>query len=300
MEPELRLDPAIRLWVFLPIVLITFLVGIVRHYVSVLLSSQKKVDLSQVKDSQILLRARNLRENARYIPRQSFLMRKHFLNNDGDGVLVANQQRAAAPPNPMTDPSMMTDMVKGNLTNMIPMIVIGGWINWHFSGFVTTKVPFPLTLRFKPMLQRGIELMSLDASWVSSASWYFLNVFGLRSIYALVLGENNAADQSRMMQEQMTMQAGGMPQDPKAAFKAEWEALEITEHNWALKNAEMDMMAIVGPTRGRRGSDCVHLDYNFGVLPKNIHVTEDRYWETSGKIIIERRDRRKKRSNLVQ
>merc|ERR1712226_817492 len=247
-EPELRLDPAIRLWVFLPIVVITFLVGIVRHYVSVLLTSTKKVDLNQVKDSQILLRSRSLRENAKYLPKSSFLMRRHYFNNDETGVLKTNQARPAAQPNPMTDPSMMTDMLKGNLTNVLPMIVIGGWINWHFSGFVTTKVPFPLTLRFKPMLQRGIELASLDAAWVSSASWYFLNVFGLRSIYALVLGENNAADQSRVMQEQMTMQAGGMPQDPKQAYKAEWEALEITEHNWALRNAEQEMISTLGPT----------------------------------------------------
>lgn len=47
---ELLLDPAIRTWVFLPIVIITFLIGIVRHYVSILFTSKKKVDLQQVQD----------------------------------------------------------------------------------------------------------------------------------------------------------------------------------------------------------------------------------------------------------
>lgn len=208
---ELLLDPSIRVWVFLPIVIITFLVGILRHYVSILISSSKSVELQQVQDSQLLIRSRLLRENGKYLPKQvsyrlifvlgllidlfsiyslqSFLMRRHFLNDKETGQLWSGSQRPTQAPNPMSDPSMMTEMLKGNLTNVLPMILIGGWINWTFSGFVTTKVPFPLTLRFKPMLQRGIELMSLDASWVSSASWYFLNVFGLRSIYTLVLGK---------------------------------------------------------------------------------------------------------------
>ena len=112
-EPELRLDPAIRMWVFLPIVAITFLIGIIRHYVSVLLSSDKKVDLSKVRDSQILLRSRALRENAKYLPKSSFSMRRHYFNNEETGLLKTNQARPSAQPNPMTDPSMMTDMLKG-------------------------------------------------------------------------------------------------------------------------------------------------------------------------------------------
>ncbi|KAL1130239.1 hypothetical protein AAG570_013177 [Ranatra chinensis] len=244
---ELLLDTNIRGWVFLPIVVITFLVGIVRHFISLLASSVKKAEIQQVQDSQVMMRARILRENGIYLTRSSFQMRRHFFNNEDVGYFKT-QKRVSTAQNPMTDPSLMTDMLKGNITNVLPMIMIGGWINWMFSGFVTTKVPFPLTLRFKPMLQRGIELVSLDAAWVSSASWYFLNVFGLRSIYALVLGENNAADQSRHFQEHMSGAAMAMPPDPKAAFKSEWEALEICDHHWALNNAENDLMAILGPT----------------------------------------------------
>lgn len=241
-SPELLLDSSIRLWVVLPIVFITFLTGLLRHHITRLLQGEKKTELEPLSDSQILIRSRILRENGKYIPRQSFLMRKFYFNDAETGFFKITKRKVIQK-NPMTDPSMMTEMMKGNLTNVLPMILIGGWINWAFSGFLTTKVPFPLTLRFKPMLQRGIELVSLDASWVSSASWYFLNVFGLRSMYTLILGQDNAADQSRIMQDQMTGAAMAVPQDSNKAFKAEWEAMEITEHQWALENVEEDLVS---------------------------------------------------------
>ncbi|XP_039249649.1 ER membrane protein complex subunit 3-like [Styela clava] len=236
-EPELLLDSSIRIWVVLPIVFITFVFGIIRHYLSLLMSSDKVVSIDQIRDSQVILRCRYLRENGHYLPPSAFNTRKHYLINDEDGLITKGKEKQGQAKNPMTDPSMMTDMLKGNVLNVLPMIVIGGWIQWTFSGFVTTKVPFPLTIRFKPMLQRGIELEALDASWVSSASWYFLNVFGLRSMYSLILGEDNAADQTRIMQEQMSGAALNMQQDPQKVFKAEWESLQVTQHRKMLEFA---------------------------------------------------------------
>lgn len=52
--PELLLDSNIRLWVVLPIVIITFFVGMIRHYVSILLQSDKKLTQEQVSDRSVL------------------------------------------------------------------------------------------------------------------------------------------------------------------------------------------------------------------------------------------------------
>ena len=48
---ELLLDPDIRLWVILPIVLITLLFGLVRHYVTVLLKQDSDPDLQKIQDA---------------------------------------------------------------------------------------------------------------------------------------------------------------------------------------------------------------------------------------------------------
>ncbi|CAN0477669.1 unnamed protein product, partial [Discosporangium mesarthrocarpum] len=72
------------------------------------------------------------------------------------------------------------------VTNMFMMT----FTSYFFEGFVLVRVPFPLTNRFKVMLQRGVALSSLDASYVSSTSWYFLVMFGLRSVLGLFLQDD--------------------------------------------------------------------------------------------------------------
>ena len=67
---ELLLDPKIRFWVFLPLMAITFLVGIIKHYLFIFMSNDKTVEKQQIIDSQALVRSRLLRENGRFIPKE--------------------------------------------------------------------------------------------------------------------------------------------------------------------------------------------------------------------------------------
>lgn len=59
------------------------------------------------------------------------------------------------------------------------------------TNWMIVKLPFPLTIRFKSMLQSGVATRDLDVRWVSSLSWYFLNLFGLQSIFGFILGADN-------------------------------------------------------------------------------------------------------------
>nr|XP_056717363.1 ER membrane protein complex subunit 3-like [Euleptes europaea] len=254
--PELRLHGSIRFWVLLPVAWIALAVGILRLRVAALLRGEREPGWpEQRQDAQVLARSHLLRENGRFLTHQGFLMRKHYFNNPESGFFRKTKRKMQLR-NPLTDPTMVMEMMKGNIINVLPMILVGGWINWAFSGFVATKVPFPLTLRFKPMLQRGINLLSLDPSWVSSASWYFLNVFGLRRVYTLILGEETAAEQDQLLlQDQFLGPTVPAPPDPNKAFKAEWEALELVSHHWALQDIEEQLMGRDLQSAGRCGPD---------------------------------------------
>lgn len=132
------------------------------------------------------------------------------------------------------------------------------------------KLPFPLTIRFKSMLQSGVMTRDLDVRWVSSLSWYFLNLFGLQSVFGFILGSDNgwsfylpisitknscwpnfislltcpSLAASQMAQQMATMNpAAGMNpfqpgQDPDKLYLSEAENLAVMEHFCILDGVE--------------------------------------------------------------
>eukprot|EP01114_Cavostelium_apophysatum_P009618 TRINITY_DN2282_c0_g1_i1.p1 TRINITY_DN2282_c0_g1~~TRINITY_DN2282_c0_g1_i1.p1 ORF type:complete len:288 (-),score=59.28 TRINITY_DN2282_c0_g1_i1:11-874(-) len=252
---DLSLDTAIRDWVLIPIVAVMFVVAIFRHYTTKLLQTHKKPEFKQIVEAQMFLRARRLKMNHNKIPHSSFLMRKHFFGNKENGLfrerpVPQNSDPLANMTNPMTnpmmDPSNMVDMMKKNMAMIVPQMFLMTWVSYFFSGFVLVKLPFPLSFSFKTMLQRGIDLTTLDVSYVSSLSWYFLTLFGLRGLNSIILGEANAADDAQMMQDQFGGMGGAAPAatpaDLNKIFQSERENLELIKHEYDIDAAERKLV----------------------------------------------------------
>ncbi|GAB4830764.1 hypothetical protein Ancab_004797 [Ancistrocladus abbreviatus] len=260
MAEDLVLDKAIRDWVLIPLSVVMVLIGVLRYFVSKLMRSFQTPDPKIVKEGQVILRARNLKSAANFIPPRSFRARRIYFCNEVslllaqilsgfDAVLlklengllhVPKGQAQNAQAQMFSDPNMAMDMMKKNLSMIIPQTLTFAWVNFFFSGFVAAKIPFPLTQRFRSMLQNGIDLSTVDVSYVSSRSWYFLNLFGLRGLFSLILGEENAMDDTQRM-----MQMGGFGMDPTRSLSAEKDNLDIVQHDWALNRFEQRAEAVL-------------------------------------------------------
>ncbi|KAL9254031.1 ER membrane protein complex subunit 3-like protein [Drosera capensis] len=228
MAEDLVLDTAIRDWVLIPLSVVMVLIGILRYFVSKLMNSPPSPDSKIVKEGQVVIRARNLKQAANFIPAKAFRTRRVYFCNEENGLLhVPKGQAQNAQAQMFSDPNMAMDMMKKNLSMIIPQGCF-------------TKIPFPLTQRFRGMLQNGIDLSTVDVSYVSSRSWYFLNLFGLRGLFSLILGEENAMDDTQKM-----MQMGGFGMDPSRSLGAEKDNLDILQHNWALNKFEQRAEAVL-------------------------------------------------------
>eukprot|EP00965_Chrysotila_dentata_P246439 6207163-Pleurochrysis_carterae.AAC.1 len=98
MEAPLILDPAIRDWVLIPIVIIMFLVGLLRNNVMKMMRKEVPPNRTQVQHNNQLMRARRLRANSIYIPPSAFAARKHYFVAKDSGILMQKMEA----PNPMT------------------------------------------------------------------------------------------------------------------------------------------------------------------------------------------------------
>jgi ER membrane protein complex subunit 3 len=125
------------------------------------------------------------------------------------------------------------------------------------------------------MLQSGVMTNDLDVKWVSSLSWYFLNLFGLQSVFGFILGSENgkhfflvqlpklswylpaqiltiddlAANQIAQQMGQMNPAAANpfQPgQDPDKLFQSEAENLEVMEHYCILDGIEERVLRSYG------------------------------------------------------
>jgi ER membrane protein complex subunit 3 len=220
----IHLDPAIRAWVLLPITLAMACVGALRHHLTRYLASAPKAELVALKEAHAVQRAERVRANAGYLTPESFEARRSWACAAETGALRNPSAKTAAPAQMLADPTLMTSMLTKNLSMIVPNMLTAAWVNFFFTGFVVGRVPFPLTQRFRGMLQRGVALKSLDVTYVSSLSWYFLNFFGLGGVFQLMLG-NNALNDAQAMQAQF---AAGMNAD--RAFASAREGLEMLKH----------------------------------------------------------------------
>jgi len=254
----IQLDNNIRSYVLIPIFVVILLASFLRINIMQILKTDTKVVLKDLKNSQMIARALLLRTNGNYLPEKSFRGRKLFFNKKGTGYFwnppsQPNALQAIA--QAQTDPSAVMGMMKNQFAFLFLSGGLAYFISFLFPGFLVAKAPFPLSYRFKSMLQRGIDVPSLDVTYVSSLSWYFFVLFGSNGLMSILTylrdpdktaGEGTDIDLSNPMM-QMNPAANPMlpglgAPDLKKVFQQERESLDVTNHEFSLANIEYGLI----------------------------------------------------------
>jgi hypothetical protein len=270
---DILLDPSIRNWVFISIAVVMYLQGVLRHYISVLLKDDVKSSIDKTRKANLLKRIAKFRLNCCYLIGRSFDQRKKYYQTDinkdwksenegldllstpistssSSSTSTSSDSSAAAP---APDPMAMMGPMKQNLLNFMPNMLLMGFISYFFSGFIVAKLPFHTTDRFRSMFQRGIALEDLDVSYVSSLSWYFLTLFGVRGLYLVTLGNDKVMmDNTEMMVSQMNQMnamggAAGNTQDGAADMKlleTEKNEIEILTYRCMIEESEQRLLKL--------------------------------------------------------
>lgn len=216
-SPELLLDPKLKIWALLPISLVMILVGVARQCIAVFVGNKVKT-VPRVKLTEImyLTKARALLGNGANLSSESFKIRQDYwaqIMGEQTYIALKPEDGASKMENPFTNSGMndaLTSMAMGNLLNYIPQTLIMWWVNYFFAGFVLMKLPFPLTLRFKQMLQSSVMTNDLDVRWVSSMSWYIISMGGLTPVYNILYGDTELSQvEISPLQQQLSQPPGG-------------------------------------------------------------------------------------------
>eukprot|EP01122_Echinamoeba_exundans_P010764 TRINITY_DN4096_c0_g1_i1.p1 TRINITY_DN4096_c0_g1~~TRINITY_DN4096_c0_g1_i1.p1 ORF type:complete len:175 (+),score=25.83 TRINITY_DN4096_c0_g1_i1:32-556(+) len=146
---ELVLDPRIRDYVLLPIVVLMLLTNIFRHYLMLYIGNpEKKSDIKSIYAAQVLMRTRRFRAAAQRLSEDAFQRRKTFFIQKDSGLLVQEQQQQPAQDNPMAsmannplmDQGSMMSMMGKNFATVISNILLFTWIDRSFSGFISGTI----------------------------------------------------------------------------------------------------------------------------------------------------------------
>jgi hypothetical protein len=251
MPSGILLDAKIRDYVLLPIFLVVVMISMLRSNLMAIFKSDPKVDLKEVKTNNMLNRCRLLKASNHFIAEKSFKARKAYFVKKDAGVLVKSPPK---PKDPMemlsggSDPMMAMGMMKNQMVFMVLQGLLAYWVSHLFSGFVVAKTPFPLGFQFKGMLQRGVDVQSLDPGYVSSLCWYMFIMMCSHSLAGLCQALFSKTDvditEDPMMAMMGSVGGGMMPgggPDMSKIYKQEQESLEMIQHEFLLSNVETEL-----------------------------------------------------------